>query len=123
MEARYVFAVRFRLDPTVDGVAVDPAEFETRLSRSADPPGEDGWLFFRDNLWRGDLGDEQHFQRLTADALGVPVTSVEYRAFETDEEYFEALKEEIRADLATFKADSVAEVVSKYLGSSVEVQD
>ena len=123
MDARYVFAVRFRLDPTVDDVAVDPAEFETRLSRSADPPGEEGWLFFRDNLWRGELGDERHFRRLTSDALGVPVTSVEYRAFETDEAYLDALKDAIRADLDEFKADSVSEVVSKYLGSSVEVQD
>jgi hypothetical protein len=123
MDARYVFAVRFRLEPTASGVSVEPVEFETRLSRAADPPGEEGWLFFRDNLWRGDLGDEQHFRDLTTDALGVPVVSVEYRAFETDEEHFEALKDEIRSDLAEFKADSVAEVVSKYLGSSVEVQD
>ncbi|WP_423743975.1 LWR-salt protein (plasmid) [Haladaptatus sp. SPP-AMP-3] len=122
MDARYVFAVRFRLDPDASGVTLEPREFETRLYRRADPPGEEGWQFFRDNLWRGDIGDERYFRKLTSEALGVPVTSVEYRAFETDEEYYDALKAEIDGDLAAFKADSVSEVVSKYLGSSVEVQ-
>lgn len=122
MDARYVFAVRFRLDPTVSGLSLEPQEFETRLSRHADLPGEDGWLFFRDNLWRGDIGDERYFRDLTSDALGVPVTSVDYRAFETDEEYYDALKDEIGENLAGFKADSVSEVISKYLGSSVEVE-
>lgn len=122
MDARYVFAVRFRLEPDVSGVSLEPQEFETRLFRRADPPGEDGWRFFRDNLWRGDVGDERYFRKLTSEALGVPVTSVEYRAFETDEEYYDALKAEIAVDLATFKADSVSEVISKYLGSSVEVE-
>jgi hypothetical protein len=122
MDARYVFAVRFRLEPQVEGVSVEPAEFETRLSRAADPPGEAGWLFFRDNLWRGAVNDEEHFRRLTEEALGVDVRSVEYRAFETDEEYFEALKDAIRTDLETFNADSVSAVLTKYLGSSVEVR-
>ncbi|WP_266078725.1 LWR-salt protein [Haladaptatus caseinilyticus] len=122
MNARYVFAVRFRLDPTASGLSLEPREFETRLSRRADPPGTDGWLFFRDNLWRGEIGDDRHFRDLTSDALGVSVTSVEYRAFETDEEYYDALKEEIGEQLAEFKADTVSEVISKYLGSSVEVK-
>jgi hypothetical protein len=122
MDARYVFAVRFRLDPTVGGVSVEPNEFETRLYREADPPGEEGWLFFRDNLWRGEINDERHFRRLTEEALDATVLSVEYRAFETDDEYLTALKDEIRDDLATFNADSVSEVLNKYLGSSVEVQ-
>jgi len=122
MDARYVFAVRVRLEPDAEGVTVDPAEFETRLSRAADPPGEEGWLFFRDNLWRGEVNDDEHFRRLTEEALGATVVSVEYRAFETDEEYFEALKDAVRANLETFNADSVSEVLTKYLGSSVEVQ-
>ncbi|MFC3477221.1 LWR-salt protein [Halobacterium litoreum] len=120
MDAAYVFAVRFRLDPSRD-VRVEPRVFETTLRRPADPPGEPGWLFFRDNLWRGDLADPESFRDLTSEALGVPVESVEFRAFETDREYDDALREEIAADLAPFKADSVSEVVSKYLGSSVEV--
>ena len=122
MDARYVFAVRFRLDPAAGGVSVEPNEFETRLSREADPPGEEGWLFFRDNLWRGEINDDRHFRRLTEEALDVTVLSVEYRAFETDDEYLAALKDEIRDDLATFNADSVPEVLNKYLGSSIEVQ-
>ncbi|GAA0226206.1 LWR-salt protein [Haladaptatus pallidirubidus] len=122
MNARYVFAVRFRLEPTVADLSLEPREFETRIFRRADPPGEDGWLFFRDNLWRGDIGDERYFRDLTSDALGVPVSSVNYRAFETDEEYYDELKDEISANLAEFKADSVSEVISKYLGSSVEVE-
>ncbi|USZ67458.1 LWR-salt protein [Halorussus salilacus] len=121
MDARYVFAVRFRLDPDARGVGVEPDEFETRLTREADPPGEEGWLFFRDNLWRGEVNDADHFRRLTEEALGVTVVSVEYRAFETDEAYLEALKDEIRDDLGTFNATSVSEVITKYLGSSVEV--
>jgi hypothetical protein len=110
MDARYVFAVRFRLEPDVSGVSLEPQEFETRLYRRADLPGEEGWQFFRDNLWRGNIGDERYFRKLTSEALGVPVTSVEYRAFETDEEYYDALKAEIATDLAAFKADSVSEV-------------
>jgi len=122
MDAAYVFAVRFRLDPD-RGVSVEPATFETRLRRPADDPGDSGWLFFRDNLWRGDLADPEGFRDMTADALGVPVDSVAYRALETDREYYDALRETIGDDLAPFRADSVDEVVSKYLGSSVEVTD
>jgi hypothetical protein len=122
MDARYVFAVRFRLEPS-KGVSVDPATFETRLLRPADPPGEPGWYFFRDNLWRGELADPEHFRDLAADALGVQVESVEYRAFETDEEYREALEAGIAADLDSFKADSATDAIHKYLGSSLEVLD
>ena len=46
MDARYLFRVRFRLEPT-GGVCVEPREFETRLSRPADEPGTEGWLFRR----------------------------------------------------------------------------
>ena len=122
MDAAYVFAVRFRLDPA-GGVRVDPRVFETRLRRPADPPGEPGWLFFRDNLWRGDLGDPDRFRTVAEDALDVPVESVEYRALETDREYYEALQSEISTDLSPFKADTTTEVLNKYLGSSVEVRD
>lgn len=122
MNAHYVFAVRFRLDPGVDGVAVEPNEFETRLVREADSPGEEGWLFFRHNLWRGEINDDPHFRELTEEALGVTVLSVEYRALQTDEEHLDALKDEIRENLDLFNANSVSEVINKYLGSSVEVQ-
>lgn len=121
MDATYVFSVRFRLS-TDASVSVEPATFETTLRRPADPPGDDGWLFFRDNLWRGDVNDQPHARQLAEDALGVPVEAVEYRRFDTDEEYYDVLKAAIAEDLDLFKADSVSEVLTKYFGSSVEVE-
>ncbi|SNZ05995.1 hypothetical protein SAMN06269185_1003 [Natronoarchaeum philippinense] len=120
MTASYVFSVRFRLSPDA-AVSVEPETFETTLYRPADPPGEDGWLFFRDNLWRGEVNDQRHARRLAEDALGVDVEAVEFRRFETDREHYDALKAAIADDLATFNADSVSEVLNKYFGSSVEV--
>jgi hypothetical protein len=121
-DAEYVFKTRFRLDPTVTGLRAEPNEFETTLSRRADPPGSDGWLFFRDNLWRGELGDERYFRELTEEALGVTVLSVDFRELRTDEAYLDALRAEIGADLDRFNADGVPEVLSKYLGSSIHVR-
>ncbi|MFC6903872.1 LWR-salt protein [Halalkalicoccus tibetensis] len=118
--ARYVFAVRFRLDPA-SGVRVEPATFETTLESEADPPGEDGWLFFRDNLWRGEANAPDHLRGLAEEALGVPVENVEYRRFETSEAEYEALKGAIADDLSQFNADSVSEVLNKYFASSIEV--
>ena len=121
MDARYVFGVQFRLEPESEGVSVEPATFETKLYRAADPPGEEGWLFFRDNFWRGELGDERHFRELTEEMLGVTILSVDFRSLQIDEEYRSALEGAIDADLELFKADSVSEVLNKYLGSSIEV--
>jgi hypothetical protein len=122
-EAEYVFGVRFQLDPTDDGVSVDPQTFETRVYRRADPPGENGWLFFRDNCWRGELADEAHFRQLTEEALDVPVVAVDFRELRTDETYLSSLKAEIAANLSLFNVDSTTEVLSKYLGSSIRVVD
>lgn len=119
--SRYVFDVRFRLDPA-GGVRVEPATFETTLESEADPPGEDGWLFFRDNLWRGEANAPSHLRELAEEALGVPVETVEYRRFETTAEEYEALKATIADDLAQFNADSVDEVLNKYFASSIEVE-
>lgn len=119
--ARYVFRVAFRLEPAGEHVSVDPAEFETTLHREADPPGRDGWLFFRDNLWRGEIGDRDHFRGLTEEVLGAPVTSVSFSELQTDGAYLDALRAEIEANLAEFKADDADEVLSKYLGSSIRV--
>src|SRR6056297_2381747 len=69
MEAAYVFRVAVRLDPP--DAAVDPDRFETTLEIPASDPGTDGWLFFRDRLWRGEVGDEPSFRRLTEERLGV----------------------------------------------------
>lgn len=121
MGARYRFAVTFRLDPARD-LSLDPDSFETSMVRAADEPGEPGWRFFRDNLWRGELADPAHFRALTEAALGVTVLSVDYRAFETDEAYRLALKEAIEDDLPSFKDDSVDGVLNKYFGSTIEVR-
>lgn len=119
--ARYVFRLRFRLEPTVEGVSTDPDRFETTVYRRAEPPGEDGWRFFRDHLWHGELADPEHFRSVAEDALGVPVESVEFRELQTDEAYFEIFREAVGADLAAFRADSVDRALSKYLGSSIRV--
>ena len=121
--ARYAFKIRFRVEPGPPEVTVEPASFETVLYREADRPGSDGWLFFRDNLWRGDLGDEGYFRELAEEALDVPVTSVSFRELQTDEAYLDDLKAAIADDLDLFNADDVTEVLSKYLGSSIRVLD
>ncbi|MFC7132460.1 MULTISPECIES: LWR-salt protein [Salinibaculum] len=121
--ARYVFRVTVRLEPTVPGVAVDPAEFETTLSRDADPPEEEGWLFFRDNLWRGDLADADYFRKLTEEALDVPVTSVSFSELRTDDAYLTALRGAIASHLDEFNADTVDKALSTFLGSSIRVVD
>lgn len=119
--ARYVFRVRFRIEPSLPEVSVDPAEFETTLYRAADPPGEAGWLFFRDHLWRGNVGDETYLREVTEDALGVPVVSISFSELQTDQAYLDALRDAIGAQLDEFKADTVDEALKKYLGSSIHV--
>jgi len=120
VRARYVFRVTVRLEPA-PGYRAEPAEFETVLSRAADPPGEDGWLFFRDTLWRGELGDAAHGRRLAEDALGVPVQSVSFSELRTSQAYLDELKAAVADDLGAFNADSVSEALQKYLGSSIRV--
>lgn len=128
MDARYAFRVRIRIEPARDDVSIAPSSAETTLTlfREAPEPGTEGWLFFRDTLWRGEIGDEDYGRRLAAEWLGVPertVQAVEFRELQTDQAYFDALKAEIAADLEPFKADTVSEVISKYLGSSVRVTE
>lgn len=118
--SRYVFSIRFRLEPAAD-IRVDPAEFETTVVRPAVPPGEPGWRFFRDNLWRGELSAPDHFRELLVEALNVPVVDVSYRRFETTPDELAALEAVIADSLESFRADSVAEVRSKYFGGSIEV--
>ncbi|MFB6121838.1 MAG: LWR-salt protein [Haloferacaceae archaeon] len=119
MDAAYVFRVRFRLDP--QGVRVDPAAFETVLRKPAPDPGEDGWTFFRDALWRGEVADEAHLRERFADVLGVAVTDVTFSELEADQEYLDALDDAIEADLDAFNANGVREARHKYLGSSIRV--
>ena len=127
MEAAYVVSVAVRLDPP--GAAVDPDRFETTMEIPASEPGTDGWLFFRDRLWRGEVGDEPSFRRLAEERLGladtgsVEVVAADFRELRTDEAYLGALKDAIAADLPRFNAESVDEVLRKYLGSSVHVRE
>ncbi|WP_435075492.1 LWR-salt protein [Halorubrum sp. HHNYT27] len=121
MDAAYVFAVAFRLDPK--GATADPARFETTMEIPASDPGDDGWLFFRDRLWRGQIGDEPSFLSLASERLGVAVTEASFRELRTDREHLDALRTQIAADLGRFNADSVDEVLHKYLGSSVHVRE
>lgn len=121
MEARYRFAVTIRIEPRVDGVSVSPAEFETALYYRAAIPENAGWRFFRDNLWRGELNAPADFRERTADALAVPVAGVEFRVLETDEEYLDALRAAIADNLDEFNAETVDEVLTKYLGSKIRI--
>ncbi|MGQ3328384.1 LWR-salt protein [Halorubrum sp. FL23] len=121
MDAAYVFAVTFRLDP--DEATVDPDRFETTLEIPASEPGADGWLFFRDRLWRGEIGDGPSFRRLASDRLGVEVVAADFRELRTDQGYLDALTREIAADLDRFNAESADEVCHKYLGSSIHVRE
>ncbi|QKG93271.1 LWR-salt protein [Halorubrum salinarum] len=127
MEAAYVVRVAVRLDPPA--AAVDPDRFETTMELPASEPGTDGWLFFRDRLWRGEVGDEPSFRRLAeerlglANAPGAAVVAADFRELRADEAYLGALKEAIADDLGRFNADSVDEALHKYLGSSVHVRE
>ena len=119
--ARYVFRVEIRLEPDAAGLWTDPDRVETTLYRAADDPGTSGWLFFRDTLWRGELGDAAHGRRLAEDALGVPVQSVSFSELRTSQAYLDELKAAVADDLGAFNADSVSEALKKYLGSSIHV--
>lgn len=121
MDASYVFRVRFTLSPR--RACIDPDAFETVLRIPASPPGEEGWLLFRDALWRGEANDDEHARRLCADRLpeGVEVLSATFAEFETDEAYLAALREAVGDDLAAVRADSVREALHKYFGSSIRV--
>jgi hypothetical protein len=122
-DAAYVFRVRFRLSP--EGVSVDPAAFETTLERPADPPGAEGWLFFRDRLWRGEVGDETSMRAWAEQRLGVPVVSISFAELRTDEEHLSALREAVAATPGAFNADpdtGAGTVLTRYLGSSIHVR-
>lgn len=128
MDAHYTFRVRVRIEPAHEAVSLDPSSAETTVTLflTAPEPGTDGWLFFRNTLWRGEVGDDDHARHLAAEWLGVPertVRAVEFQELQTDQEYFDALKAEIAADLEPFKADSVSEAITKYLGSSIHVTE
>ena len=122
-DAEYVFSVRVGLSPADPELRLDPATVETTLFRTAADPGETGWLFFRDNLWRGEVNDPDHLRESAEDALGLEVRSVEFRELRAEAAYVEALKAEIADNLDLFNADDTAEVLKKYLGSRIHVTD
>ncbi|ELZ18907.1 hypothetical protein C478_00455 [Natrinema thermotolerans DSM 11552] len=128
MDARYVFRVRVHIEPARAVVSLEPDSAETTVTLYRDAPetGTEGWLFFRNTLWRGAVGDDDYARRLAAEWLGVPertVDAVDFRELQTDEAYLDALTEAIAADLEAFKADDVDDALSKYLGSSIRVTD
>ena len=125
MEARYVFRAEIRLEPDQPSIRLDPSTAETTVTvfHEAPEPGHEGWLFFRDTLWRGEVGDAAYGHRLVEEWLGEPVESVSFRELQVDQEYFAAMKDAIAADLEAFNAETVSEVLSKYLGSSIRVTD
>ncbi|MFA9502272.1 LWR-salt protein [Natrinema sp. H-ect1] len=128
MDARYVFRVRVHIEPARAVVSLEPDSAETTVTlyRDAPEPGTEGWLFFRNTLWRGAVGDDDYARRLAAEWLGVPertVDAVDFRELQADEAYLDALTEAIAADLEAFKADDVDDALSKYLGSSIRVTD
>lgn len=51
----------------------------------------------------------------------MPVAAVSFRELQADEAYLEALRAEIGANLAEFRADAVDRALTKYLGSSIRV--
>ncbi|GGC47061.1 LWR-salt protein [Haloferax sulfurifontis] len=117
----YVFRVRFRLDAAA-GVETDPREFETTVRVTPPPPGEEGWLLFRDALWRGEVNDERHARDLAASWLDANVVSCSFSELRADEASLDAFREAVAADLDAFNADSVREVLHKYFGSAIRVE-
>ena len=120
MDAAYVFRVTFRLD--TPAVEVAPETFETVVRKPAAEPGTEGWLFFRDALWRGEASDEGHLRDLAEDWLSVPVTAATFSELHADQAYLDALREAIAATPAAFDGDSPRAVLHAHLGSSIRVE-
>ncbi|CAI48973.1 uncharacterized protein NP_1764A [Natronomonas pharaonis DSM 2160] len=122
-DAEYIFRAQVRLSPSDPDLRVEPERIETTVYRAAVSPGEDGWLFFRDTLWRGEINDPAYLRASLESALGVDIENIDFRELRTDRDYYEALKAEIGANLELFNADDTAEVQKKYLGSRIHVRD
>lgn len=125
--AAYVFRVRFRLSSQSD-VRIEPETFETVLSWPAAQPGTEGWLFFRNHLWRGEVNDQQPLRDQAERALGsVAVEHIAFLELRTTREHLNALKDQIEAALerqpSPFgNATSAEEVVKNHLGSAIHVR-
>jgi hypothetical protein len=119
--ATYVFRVTVGLEPT--GVRAEPTTFETVVERPADPPGEPGWRFFRDRLWRGAVGDQRSMRAWASERLGAPVVAIEFGELRTDPAYLDALRDAIAAEPAAFGDAAPERALTNYLGSSIRVVD
>ncbi|WP_256545787.1 LWR-salt protein [Halobellus inordinatus] len=122
MHAAYVFRVEARFE-TAPGVSVTPETVETVVEVAADPPGEGKWLFFRDVLWRGEVGDEGHARDLAESWLSVPADRVSFSELKLDQEYREALEAEIASNPEPFDGDPPRDVLHRHLGSSIRTVD
>ena len=126
MKAAYVFEAAFRVPAT--GAALDPDRFETTLRLFPPAPGVEpgteriGWLFFRDRLWGGEIGDEAPLREAASDWLGVEVVSLRFRELRADEAYLDALRAAIEAHPDEFDSDSPRAVLHAHLGSSIRVE-
>lgn len=121
MKGQYVFRTEVRIEPTDATVSLSPDTFETVLRKRAPEPGADGWLFFRDNCWRGEVNDAEHLRELATEALGVAVESIRFRELACDQAYYDALRTAVAADLDAFRADNADAALRKYLGSSIRI--
>ncbi len=119
--AAYRFVVTFRL--AHDGLAVDPDTFETTVRKPAPEPGTEGWLFFRNTLWHGEISDPEPFETRLGERLGVEVLDADFRAFECAPEERAALAAAIESNADAFGADTAEGVVHDHFGSALEVAE
>jgi hypothetical protein len=118
MNAAYVFRVTIEVETR--GVEADPERFETVVTKPAAEPGTEGWLFFRDALWRGEASDDAHLRSLAEDWLSVPVATAAFSELRADEAYLDALRDAIAASDAF--DDEPRAVLHAHLGSSIRVE-
>ncbi|MFB6089490.1 MAG: LWR-salt protein [Halobellus sp.] len=122
MRAAYVFRVTVRLRAR-DDVSVEPGTVETVVEVPAPEPGEEGWLRFRDLLWRGEVNDGAHARDLAESWVAAPVERVSFSELRLDEEYRTALEDAIESHPEAFGGDDPREVLHRHLGSSLRITD
>ncbi|SEL55407.1 LWR-salt protein [Haloferax larsenii] len=121
MTLTYVFRVTFRLE-TMPTVETEPASFETTVRVTPPPPGEEGWMLFRDVLWRGEVNDPVYARKLASSWVDAPVESCTFAELRTDEASLDELRAAVGEHLDEFNADSVRDALHKYFGSAIHVE-
>ncbi|WP_396611749.1 LWR-salt protein [Haloferax sp. S1W] len=121
MSLTYVFRVRYHLE-TPPHVRTEPASFETTVRVTPPPPGEEGWMLFRDVLWRGEVNDPTYARKLASSWVGVPVEACSFAELRTDEASLDELRAVVGENLDEFNADSVRDALHKYFGSAIHVE-